>query len=210
MTTAMIVAANVEFLPTIAAMVLRVAPAIVFPLLIYVAYRSRGIITEIGDEDEPVFLIAATLLLIAAVYFSWTYTLLLCMAVFALHGLYVFGQRKKWKLRLAWARFSADRAAKLTSTITLIAVAFGPSWLAWETSVIGNEEKVLSAIKETDEYIYYLDRKTNRVVYAKPSDLTQRTFCNLGEADTVASFIKSTTEGRVYPQCPEIEGTESP
>jgi hypothetical protein len=203
MTTALVVAGNVEFLPAIAAMLLRVAPAVIFPLVIYALYRLREFHTD--DEDGQIVVVLSVLVLLAAVFYSSLLGLGTCMVMFVLHRIHLRSHKKNWKRKANWARFDPELARQVMVSLIITAVAWGPSWLARETATIKEEQHVISVIKETDEFLYYLDRKSNRVVYARPSDISQRALCGTGDYDTVNALIQLITSGPTYPTCPNTK-----
>jgi hypothetical protein len=204
MTTAQVIAVNVDFLPTIAAMLINIAPALVLPVLAYVLYRLRHL--AIDDGDSQILLFFITIAGLAAVFYSSLVTLALCILTLLLHGLYILSQKKNWKKSFAWARFRPDWALQLVVSLSIPAIIISPSWIAAESAEIGGQQRVISVVKETGEYLFYLDKASNRVIYAKPSDLSKRAFCGSNEVYTVFSLMQYVASGPTYPRCPKVDG----
>lgn len=200
MTTALAVASNVEFIPTIAAMLIRAAPYLILPLVAYIVYRVRGLETD--DENGSLLIIAVGLAITIAVIISSILTLIASFAVLMGHMLYLVSQKMNWKLHFKWAQFKPKIIQQLISSIFIVSVMISPSWLPNESAIIGNQQRVVSVIKQTDEFLYYLDTATNRVMYSKPADVTQRAFCGSGDIETLASLIRKMFMGQTYPNCP--------
>ncbi|UKA49264.1 hypothetical protein LFT48_17785 [Arthrobacter sp. FW305-123] len=199
MTTALVIARNVDFIPTIAAMLMSFAPAVVLPLAAYVLYRVRHVVIQDGEGQIVVLLLSAALM--AAVFYSSLLTLLMCTSVFLMHRIYLRSIKKKWKRNADWLKFRAELAHPLLVGITLPGIVFGPPWLAQESAEIGGASRVVSVVKETDEYLLYLDRDSRKVVYAKPSDLGQRSFCG-GTFPANLQAVTQILNGPIYPACP--------
>lgn len=200
MTTALAVAANIEFLPAIAAMSLRAVPTVALPVVIYVLYRLRHYRTD--GEDLPVIVVLSAVAGLAAIFHSSIVTLAVCVILAVLHLIHLISFKRNWKRKFNRGRFDPELAGILMLSLISTSVIWGPSWVAKETAIIANEQHLVSVIKETDELIYFLDRKTNKVVYAKPSDLRERAFCGTGGFDTVNAIINFMTDGPTYPDCP--------
>lgn len=201
MTTALAVAVNMEFLSALAAMSLRAAPAIFLPVVLYVLYRIRHYqMDEAGDGQIVVIL--GVLSILVAVLYSSVIVLMVCMLMLVFHLIHLVSHKKNWKRKVEWGWFNPEMARVLVVSIMLTSVIWGPSWLARETVLIAEEHRVISVIKETEDVLYYLDLETNRLVYAKPADLSHRAYCTMGEYDTVASVVQLVMAGSTYPSCP--------
>lgn len=203
MTTAQVIAVNVDFLPTIAAMLLNIAPALVLPVLAFVLYRLPH--QAIDDKDSPVLLFFVCIAGLAAVIYSSLITLALSIITLLLHGLYILGQKKNWKRSFRWARFRPDLAQQLVVSLSLPAIILSPSWIATETAEVSGKQQVISVVKETGEYLLYLDKTSNRVIYAKPGDLSERAYCGSNDLYTVFSLVQYMASGPTYPRCPKVE-----
>lgn len=200
MTTALAVAANVDFLPAIAAMSLRAVPAVALPVVIFIFYRLRDIQTE--AEDQTVIVVLTLVAWLTALFFSSVITVGACLLMLVMHLIYVLSHKKNWKKKFNRGRFDFELAGVMMLSLITTTVIWGPSWLTRETTTIAGKEHLVSVVKETDELIYYLDRKSNRLVYAKPADLTNRAFCGGGDFDTMNSLVNLLMYGPTYPNCP--------
>lgn len=203
MTTALVVASNVDFVPTIAAMLIRVAPYVIFPVIVYIIYNLR--VAESyhrhDEESRTLLVIAVGLSLLIALYVTSAATLLTCFLVYALHGLHLLSHKKKWRLKFAKV-LTPNTLYQLLCAVFVASLVITPSWLASETVDIDGNQRVISVIKETDEFLYYLDATSSRVMYAKPTEITKRAFCGSGDTETLASLVDKLAGGQTYPSCP--------
>lgn len=202
MTTALAVATNVDFVPTIAAMLMRVTPHVIFPLILYIIYRLRLLDFDRDGENGTLLIIAVGLAMLIALCLSSMATLLTCALVFLLHGFHVVSHKKNWRLKIRKI-LTANTLQQLLCAVFLGALVLSPSWLPREEATISGRPAVVSVIKETDEYVYYLETVSGKVMYAKPADLAERKFCGSGDKDTVASLIGLLSRGNTYPICPK-------
>lgn len=202
LTTALIVATNVDFVPTIAAMLIRVAPYVIFPLVVYIVSRIHLLEYDRSEEIRTLFIVAVGLALLIALCVSSIATLITCLLVYLLHGLHVFSHKNNWKLKFA-KTLTPNTFYQLISALFVASLVITPSWLARETAIIDGKPAVISVIKETDELLYYLDAASAKVVYAKPEDLNERAFCGSGDVETLASLIGKMIGGQTYPSCPK-------
>jgi hypothetical protein len=141
----------------------------------------------------------------AAFLYSSLFTLAMCISVFVMHRLYLASTKRKWKRSFAWARFRSDLAYPLIVGITLPSIVTGPAWLSKEAVEVAGQQRVVSVIKETGEYLIYLDTTSNKVVRAEPAEVTKRAFCGSNQFDNLASLMQHLGSGPTYPACPKIE-----
>lgn len=203
MTTALAVAANIDFLPAIAAMSLTAAPAIILPLTLYGLYRIRKYQTD--QVDYHIIVVLSVMASLVALFYSSMIVLFVVILLLVAHLIHLLSHKKSWKRKFERGRFDPELAQILMVSILMTSVIWGPSWLVRETAVIAEKEHLISIVKETDELIYYLDRKTDRVVYARPSDLSERAFCGSSDVTTLNAFINILTDGPTYPGCPSTK-----
>lgn len=202
-TTAQVIAVNVDFLPTIAAMLLNIAPAVILPVLAYVLYRLRDVVVDEGDHHIGVIFL--TIVGLAAVLFSSIITLAFGLMLLVLHLLYRFSLKRNWKRSFKWARYRPDLGQLFFVSLTIPGILTSPSWIASEAAEIGGHQRVISVVKETGEYVLYLDQASDRVIHATPSDLSKREYCGSHDLFTVLSSVKYIVSGATYPPCPKVE-----
>ncbi len=206
LTTALAVASNVEFIPTIAAMLIRIAPFVTLPFVLYLV--TEFLTDEDADTEDhsTVLLFMASLIaIVIAIAISGIPMLVITAGAFGLNVVHYLGKKNNWRRLRIGKALTLQTYPFFIGSAFFTAIVLGPAWLPSQTAIVQGKPVLISVVKETDEFLYYLDHKTSRIIYAKPGDVTERSFCSstsFSGMEPIASLVQRHVRAGRVPRMP--------
>ncbi|WP_324645354.1 hypothetical protein [Pseudarthrobacter sp. LT1] len=200
--TALEMANLLEFLPTVAAMVISVSPVVVLPVFAaFVPYllRARG---EPGTLSFTLHVSVMSFLGLAALLFSAPIMVLVAALIIGTWVAGQLGSKRGWKHANKF-RMTFDRAEQWSSGVLVIALFFGPSWLAPQAvQVNGQDTKTVFVVSQDEHRLIYLDESSKRLKRVAGTEITAQYYCS-GDRPLGAPIYALFQSGETNPKCPD-------
>lgn len=200
--TAMAIASRLDFLPTIAAMTIQVAPLLLLPF-IYLLQNSF----LLGNPGSNIRLLSAvvySILLIFGVLFSSPTIIALSAGFIGAKKLAALSKKKGWKFFSIDVNVSAliPGFAGLLVPVMFFSTA---SWIAPEALTLKDAGPIRAyVVSRGEEDTIYLRADTKTLGRTKNDLIEKQEFCTLGRADVLNSPLYRIFGGPgSYPECPK-------